>query len=273
MLVKEEINQYLRSKSIASSFGTPTLHLFDRLDSTNTWLKQKGVCGDVCVAEQQTAGRGRRGNQWLSPNAENIYLSLKWCFEQTPAHLSLLSLAVGLSIVKALKKIGLSGHGVKWPNDIYWQGLKMGGILIESVSSPIRKNNPSGISLIIGIGLNINMSASEGQRIDQPWVSLSKVLGKQINRNQLLALLLEHLINDLQRFDGLDLMQFQSKWQQWDVLHGQHVRILQQNGELSGIVRGLDAHGRIGIELISGKLTHYSSAEIRLKKGRYDSLS
>ncbi len=271
MLDKEQINQYFREKSITGSLAIPTLHLFDCLDSTNTWLKQKGVCGDVCIAEQQTAGRGRRGNQWLSPNAENIYLSLKWCFKQTPVHLSLLSLTVGLSIVKALQTIGLSGHGVKWPNDIYWQGLKMGGILIESVPSSARGYNPSGLSLIIGMGLNINMSASKGQQIDQPWVSLSKILGKRINRNQLLALLLEHLINDLQRFDSLDLDQFQIEWQQWDVLHAQQVRILQQHEELSGIVRGLDDHGRIAIELMSGQLTHYSSAEIRLKKGNYDS--
>ena len=199
-------------------------------------------------------------------------MSLKWCFKQTPVHLSLLSLTVGLSIVKALQKIGLSGHGVKWPNDIYWQGLKMGGILIESVSSPVGQCNPSGLSLIIGIGLNINMSVSEGQQIDQPWVSLSKILGKRINRNQLLALLLEHLISDLQCFNSLDLDQFKTEWQQWDVLYGQQVRVLQQHKELSGVVRGLDAHGRIAIELISGQLTHYSSAEIRLKKGNYDSI-
>ncbi len=267
ILDKKEINQYLRRSLSTHSLIIPRLYLFDCLDSTNLWLKQNGVCGDVCIAEQQTAGRGRRGKRWLSPNAENIYLSLKWCFEQMPVHLSLVSLTVGLSIVKALQKMGLSGHGVKWPNDIYWQGLKMGGILIESVSSSVEPYNPSGLSLIIGIGLNINMSASEGEQIDQPWVSLSKVLGKRINRNQLLAVLLEHLINDLQHFNRLDLEQFQREWQQWDVLYEEQVRVLQQHQELSGVVRGLDAHGRIIIELISGQLTHYSSAEIRLKKG------
>ena len=267
MLDQEEINQYLRESLGTCSLLIPRLYLFDCLDSTNTWLKQRGACGDVCIAEQQTKGRGRRGKRWLSPNAENIYLSLKWCFKQTPVHLSLLSLVVGLSIVKALQKMGLSGHGVKWPNDIYWQGLKMGGILIESVSSSVEASHPSGLSLIIGIGLNINMSIAEGEQIDQPWISLSKILGKRINRNQLLALLLEHLINDLQCFNHLDLEQFQKKWQQWDVLYGQQVRVLQQHKELSGIVRGLDKQGRIAIELMSGQLTHYSSAEIRLKKG------
>ena len=242
----------------------PNIHLFDTLDSTNTWLKQNGACGDICIAEQQTAGRGRRGNQWLSPKAENIYLSLKWCFSTLPTHLSLLSLVVGLSIVNALKKIGLSDHGVKWPNDIYWQGLKMGGILIESVASSAKKT--IGVSVVIGIGLNINMPVSAGEQIDQPWISLSKVLGKQINRNQLLALLLMQLIDDLQGFEQLDLAQFEKQWQQWDILDGQSVRILRQYEELAGVVQGLDTEGRIGVRLASGQLQYFSSAEIRLKK-------
>jgi BirA family biotin operon repressor/biotin-[acetyl-CoA-carboxylase] ligase len=267
ILSKETINQHFLAKSI----NVPTLHLFNSLDSTNTWLKKNGDCGEVCVAEQQTAGRGRRGNEWLSPDAENIYLSLKWCFDKAPCHLSLLSLRVGLSIAKALQAVGLSGHGVKWPNDIYWQGLKMGGILIESVA--FSKKSASKQSLIIGIGLNINMPLSAGKQIDQPWVSLNTILGQQIDRHHLLALLLEHLMIDLQRFDTLNLAQFQTEWQQWDMLNGKQVKILQQHQESAGIVRGIDAQGRIVIELLSGQLAHYSSAEIRLKKGFYDSIS
>jgi BirA family biotin operon repressor/biotin-[acetyl-CoA-carboxylase] ligase len=152
---------------------------------------------------------------------------------------------------------------VKWPNDIYWQGLKMGGILIESVTSA---KQTAGLSVVIGIGLNINMPELAGEKIDQPWVSLSKILGKQIDRNQLLALLLEQLIIDLQDFEQLDLTPFEKQWQQWDILHGQSVRILRQHEELAGTVQGIDAQGRLGICLESGGLQYFSSAEIRLKK-------
>ena len=262
-LNKEKINQYF-TQYFQNKPALPKIHLFDTLDSTNTWLKQNGACGDICIAEQQIAGRGRRGNQWLSPKAENIYLSLNWCFETIPVHLSLLSLVVGLSIAKALKKIGLLDHGVKWPNDIYWKGLKMGGILIESVASATKKTTD--LSVVIGIGLNINMPISAGEKIDQPWVSLSKVLGQQIDRNQLLALLLERLIDDLQGFEQLSLAQFEQQWQQWDVLQGQSVSVLRQHEELAGVVQGLDTQGRIGIRLASGPLQYFSSAEIRLKK-------
>ena len=263
-LNKEKINQYFTPRFLECQKTFPNIHIFNHVDSTNTWLKQNGTCGDVCIAEQQTAGRGRRGNQWLSPNAENIYLSINACFATMPSHLSLLSLVVGLSIVNALQKIGLSDHGVKWPNDIYWQGQKMGGILIESVTSSPKKR--AGLSVVIGIGLNINMPALAGEKIDQPWVSLSKILDRRIDRNQLLALLLEQLLDDLQGFEQLDLALFEQQWQQWDVLNGQPVNILRQYEALAGIVQGLDRQGRIGVRLESGELRYFSSAEIRLKK-------
>ena len=262
-LSKEKINQHL-SQAFIDLSSRPTLHLFKCVASTNTWLKENGQCGDVCLAEQQTAGRGRRGNQWLSPNAENIYLSLTWCFKCIPSYLSLLSLVIGISIVTALKKIGLSGHGVKWPNDIYWHGLKMGGILIESVTSA--KRSTAGLRVVIGIGLNINMPTSAGASIDQPWVSLRHALGKQVNRNQLIALLLEQLMIDLQQFEQFDLAQFNKQWQHWDVLNKQSVSILRQHEVLAGTVQGLDTQGRIGVMLDSGQLSYFSSAEIRLKK-------
>ncbi|RTZ67041.1 MAG: biotin--[acetyl-CoA-carboxylase] ligase [Aquificaceae bacterium] len=241
----------------------PKMYVFDCLDSTNTWLKDNGDCGVVCIAEQQTAGRGRRGRQWLSPRAENIYCSVKWCFEVTPEQLSLLSLVVGLSIAKALQKIGLTGHGVKWPNDIFWQGEKMGGILIEGISSNSSLHQQE---VVIGFGLNVNMPKSSGETIDQPWVSLHHAMGDTLDRNQLLAFILEFLINDLQCFDRLDSKRFQHDWRYWDVLYGQNVLILQEQQERSGIVDGIDDQGRLAVKLMSGQLAYYTSAEIRLKK-------
>ena len=265
MLSKEKIKQSFSQGFLDESAFIPLIHLFDSLASTNIWLKENGLCGEVCIAEQQTAGRGRQGKQWLSPKAENIYLSLNWCFEVIPPHLSLLSLVVGISIAKVLQKTGLADHGVKWPNDIYWQGLKMGGVLIESVISTT-KLKVSGLNVVIGIGLNINMPLVAGQQIDQPWVSLGKVLKQRIDRNPLLALLLEQLIHDLQDFEQLDLSHFQQQWQYWDVLNGQRVTLLQQHQQLAGTVQGLDAQGRIGVKLLSGQLKYFSSAEIRLCK-------
>ena len=256
----KNITQHFSPDFLLSS--TLKIYSFDCLDSTNTWLKDNGKHGDVCIAEQQTAGRGRRGKQWLSPRADNIYCSVKWCFDNIPKQISLLSLVVGLSIAKALEKIGLTGHGVKWPNDIFWQGKKMGGILIEGISSSSTQQQ----QVVIGFGLNVNMPEPLGKVIDQPWINLNHARGMTVERNQLLAFILESLINDLQGFESLDDKKFQTDWKQWNVLQDQTVHILQERQEYSGIVKGIDNQGRLGVKLRSGKLTYYTSAEIRLKK-------
>ncbi|MCK5903510.1 MAG: biotin--[acetyl-CoA-carboxylase] ligase [Cocleimonas sp.] len=261
----DKITTALRLAGVKQAGQPLKIRLFKRLNSTNTWLKNHGDCGVVCLAEQQTQGRGRRGKHWLSPDAENIYLSFQACFEIPPPHFSLLSLVVGLSIVETLDKIGLSEHGVKWPNDIYWRGKKMGGILIESIAPP-RQRATVAYNAVIGIGLNINMPESMGNAIDQPWVSLSKAMGQPIDRSMLLALLLEKLSHDLNQLHRLDLAEFQHRWQRWDILNNRRVDILLDQQILTGVVKGIDAQGCLGVQLQSGELQYYASADIHLKK-------
>ncbi len=119
-------NAIRRSLDEASLAALGEIHIFPELDSTNRWALQQGQCGDVCLAEQQTAGRGRRGRQWQSPPGVNLYLSLRWCFAQVPAHLPLLSLVTGLAVAEALEDCAIQGHGLKWPNDVYYAGKEAG---------------------------------------------------------------------------------------------------------------------------------------------------
>ena len=104
------------------------LHLHQRIGSTNSWLMEQAAAGaasgSVCLAEQQTEGRGRRGRTWASPFGANIYLSLLWRFSQAPAQLSGLSLAAGLAVLRALQRQGVQGPGLKWPNDLLWNGRR-----------------------------------------------------------------------------------------------------------------------------------------------------
>jgi BirA family biotin operon repressor/biotin-[acetyl-CoA-carboxylase] ligase len=85
----------------------------------------------VCVAEIQNAGRGRRGRSWVAPFGCAICMSLGWQFGEAPPTFSALSLAVGVAAVRALRRLGIDGVGLKWPNDLMWQQRKLGGILIE----------------------------------------------------------------------------------------------------------------------------------------------
>lgn len=233
------------------------IHCLNQVDSTNRWVLQAGECASVCIAEQQTAGRGRRGRNWHSPLGANIYLSLRWCFPHVPAHLSLLSLVTGLAVAEALQRIGIQGHGVKWPNDLYYHNKKLGGILLESVGSLTQ--------VVIGIGLNVNMLPTQGETIDQPWTSLQQIQGRVIERNALIAQILNLLVVDLQAFLQWDMAQFQRHWQQWDVLNKQQVRVLSGDESIEGIAQGIDSQGQLCLRLADGSLRTFSSADISVR--------
>lgn len=110
--------------------------VFDEIDSTNEYLlthHQRLENGTVCLAEKQTAGRGRRGRTWYSPESENLYFSILWHYPmEQAADLPPLSLVVALIIAESLTAQNVKDIQIKWPNDIYYQGKKMGGILLET---------------------------------------------------------------------------------------------------------------------------------------------
>ena len=253
----------------ASALLGGKIHHFKNLDSTNTWLQKNGQCGDVCISDEQTAGRGRRGNQWLSPATGNIYFSIKWCFDsiiQQIEHFSLLGLSVGIAVAEALADIGLQNHGVKWPNDIYWQQKKMGGILIE--------NKSSSNDVIIGIGLNMVMPDAEASKIDQHITSLSEALAhteplnkpSQTTRTELLIAMIKRLTLHLTSFPTLAFDDFERDWNNWDILRNKSITFEQQNKPITATVVGLNQQGQLGLLEQDNQLHYYSSADIRLTK-------
>ena len=252
-------------QQIEGVMAAGSLSYFESIDSTNTWLMEHGQCGDICISETQSLGRGRRGNTWISPKSGNIYLSLCWCFEKMTENWSLLGLVVGVAIAEALKEFGLTQHGVKWPNDIYWQGRKMGGILIETVGHTGQ--------VIIGIGLNVNMPTNIADQIDQQVISLTdayelekNLKGGMHSRVDLICILIKSLNNTLKGFSNFKCKDFNDAWKTWDILQGQQVSFSNQGVVVRGKVVGLDGHGRIGILLGSGETSYFSSADIKLKK-------
>lgn len=235
--------------------GITNVQVFNSLDSTNVWALQHAACGEACLAEQQTAGRGRRGRVWHSPQQGNLYLSLKWCFDEKPKHFGLLSLLVGIIVAECLEKEGLQGHGVKWPNDILWQGKKLGGILLES------KGNLK--EVVIGIGLNINMQIT--QNIDQPWCNLKQILSKEINRNILASNLLAALAEALQNFHAISINEFTTKWQHWDILRNQDVTAFYKNKEIQGKAIGIDSDGTLELRLKNGSIQKFTASDVSIK--------
>ena len=111
------------------------LEVLAEVESTNTRLFAVTDLpmdrADVCIAEFQSAGRGRRGRSWTAPYGSGVCLSLSWQFPETPRQIGALSLATGVGVLRALREQGVGAIGLKWPNDILSGGSKLGGILIE----------------------------------------------------------------------------------------------------------------------------------------------
>lgn len=234
---------------------------FDEIPSTNGFMlshTSELKSGDVCVAEYQSAGRGRRGRTWVSPYGHHLYFSQFWSFPQGMAQAMGLSLVVACSLVEVLKSFGVDNIGVKWPNDIYLNYKKLAGILIEMSGQA-----DSECQLIIGIGVNMAMSEDQGKGIDQPWSDLSS-LTDMPNKTDLVIALHKQLKRDIQLFEREGLAAFKTRWQQADLFHGKEIRLLMGENHVDGICRGIDEQGAVLLETADG-IQAYIGGEISLR--------
>lgn len=234
---------------------------FDEISSTNAFFL-KNVdelnSGDICVAEYQSAGRGRRGRSWVSPYGCHLYCSMYWNLSQGMAQAAGLSLVVACSLVKALESLNVEGLGVKWPNDIYLNEKKLAGVLIE-----MNGQADSHCHLVIGIGINVSMSQAQGEKIDQPWSDLS-IQNPNLNKTDLMVTLQKQLTEDLAEFESHGMRVFLPRWQEIDIFYGKEVKLLMGENQVLGICRGIDETGAILLDTNNG-LEAFVGGEISLR--------
>ncbi|MGI2129690.1 bifunctional biotin--[acetyl-CoA-carboxylase] ligase/biotin operon repressor BirA [Shewanella oncorhynchi] len=234
---------------------------FDEIASTNGFLLDHITelkNGDVCVAEYQSAGRGRRGRTWVSPYGHHLYFSLFWTFPQGMAQAMGLSLAVACTLVEVLKSFGVENIGVKWPNDIYLDNKKLAGILIEMSGQA-----DSLCQLIIGVGVNMTMSEEQGKGIDQPWSDLSELVDMP-DKTALVIALQKQLKRDIQLFEREGLAAFKTRWQAADLFYGREIRLLMGEKSVEGICRGVNEQGAVLLETADG-VQAFIGGEISLR--------
>ena len=242
------------------------LEIHDVLTSTNSYLldfaRQQSASAWVCLAEYQTAGKGRRGRTWVSPFGHNIYMSLLWRFQDGPAAISGLSLAIGVAVVRALRQAGITEAGLKWPNDIYWRGRKLAGILIE-----VSGESSGPCHAVIGLGLNLYLPPVQAEIIEQAWVDLQQILGGQIGleRNCWVALLLNEIVPVVAEYQTRKLSEFVNEWRYYDCLAGQSVNIFMGEQVFTGIVCGVDDQGLLLLEDEAGNLRTFASGEVSFR--------
>ena len=254
--------ELLNEKKIRTLSKNPLVKVEQIIDSTNQWLLDKIPNvnnGQTCIAEYQLAGRGRRGRSWVSPFASHLYFSYYWRFDSGIEKLSGLSLLVGIATVNALEKIGIQGVSLKWPNDLYYQGKKLAGILIE-----LNAQATEACHTVIGIGINVCMPPEQAKSIDQPWADLNSINAEKVDRNLLSAKLISELQQLLPEYEKSGLEPYLQRWFDLDCFLNKPVNVLLADTNKAGICRGIDNTGALLVER-EGKIENYIGGEVSLR--------
>lgn len=228
--------------------------------STNDELWQRLSGGKttaaVCLSETQTAGRGRRGDHWHSPSTGNLYLSIFWPFPAETAKNGL-SIAIGISIIQALKSVGINDLQLKWPNDILHKRQKLAGILVESRFG--KQQNT-----VIGIGLNFKLPTAIQQQIKQPTTSLQQLCTKVPCRNQLAGKIINNMIETLEQFQHQGLRNFIPDWSQYDALANQPITLIDNDQHTNAMACGINAQGELRY-LIDDEIHTLSNSHVHIR--------
>ena len=243
------------------------LHIYQTIDSTNKAAHQlideqaSSASGSVVLSEYQTMGRGRRGKNWVSPFAANLYLSIVWDFDQGASALQGLSLAIGVAVSRTLKQLNIDGVRLKWPNDIYIENKKLGGILLEMVGDPAGQ-----CTVIIGVGINHAMPEQSGVSIDQQWTDLSTVSSEAVSRNQLAAYIINHCVDVLRDYQQRGFAYYQHEWQAIDAYQGSPAEVSTANQSTAGIAVGVNEFGALKLKLANGEIKTFVGGELSLRR-------
>lgn len=240
------------------------VEVLEETDSTSQHLVRLAASDPrglrACLAEAQSAGRGRRGRGWVATPYHNLLLSVAWRFEAGPAALAGLSLAAGVAVLAALEAFGLRDAGLKWPNDVLCDGRKLAGLLVDL------RGEAAGPSLVVlGLGLNVHIAAAEAARIDQPWTSLRERLPAPVDRNRLATLLLVELARMLSEFERSGFAAFRAAWERRHVFAGREVLVRTGHADAIGTVVGIDEHGALRVREPSGAVRSLHAGEVSLR--------
>ena len=239
---------------------TKNVECYETVSSTQTVAHQFAAegapHGTVILAEQQTAGRGRLQRQWESPYARGILLSIILRTELAVHLSSQLALLTAVALCQAIRNVSHLSVGIKWPNDVLWQGKKVSGLLLETVSEASRVRYA-----IVGVGINVNHQLADFSPALQSTVSsLRTALADQpLERMQLLAAFIKAMEYWLQQYESLGFDPIREQWCAWNVSLGERVRLTTNKGVVEGVAETIDDIGAIIIRTDDGqRLKNYS---------------
>ena len=247
----QQMNPTLSAERIAAQMKAQDIavEIVQQTVSTNQDLLNRVKAGQIdgntlLLAVNQTGGRGRNGRRWVAAQDHSLTFSLAWCFSRPAPLISGIPLTAGVAVAQALAQCGVKVQ-LKWPNDILKNGGKVAGILTETAG------NRHDHWAVIGIGVNLHLSDAMEKTIGQPAADMPWLA--QMDRNRLMALLIDSLAHHLRL---LDEKGFDSLASVWNNLHAHYLKpvtIVQGSRKLmSGRALGIDREGRLLIQTGKG---------------------
>jgi BirA family biotin operon repressor/biotin-[acetyl-CoA-carboxylase] ligase len=242
------------------------LELRDECASTNTELAERAKAGaahgTVLSCEHQAAGRGRRGNDWVSAVGGSVAFSVLWRFSRGAGALAGLGLAVAVGAAEALEKLGVREVTLKWPNDLLYQGSKLGGILIETTGEA---SGP--VAAIVGVGLNVRLDPAARERVGRPVTDLASCCSETPSRTAVLAGLLESIAPALELFARDGFAPFRQAWLRRHAWQGRRVVLVGTGRRVAeGEVVGIAEDGALELACERG-VERFHSGELSLRLG------
>jgi BirA family biotin operon repressor/biotin-[acetyl-CoA-carboxylase] ligase len=238
--------------------------MLDSVDSTNNYLKRGTLPplphGHLVITEEQTAGRGRQGRQWLSSRRQGLWFSLLLRPQLAPSQAALLTMVAGLAVAEAINEEVKVEARIKWPNDVLLNGKKICGILTEMNAEMEQINY-----IILGIGINVSQPAPALAALPEAG-SLLSLTGRSCPRTMLLRRILTRLSQRYAQWLEGQTKQIMVDWLALAAYLGEEVEIIASNGhKTSGIYHGVAPDGGLVLRTPAGEQVFYSG-EVSLRQ-------
>lgn len=243
LLLPSEVRSHLQTKWLGRE-----LRYYKSVDSTNRVAKQfydeNMPEGSVAVSEEQTGGKGRLSRGWLSPKNKGIWFSVMLKPPFLPQEAPKCTLLAAVAIVKAIEKTTGIRCGIKWPNDILYDGRKLVGILTEMNAEMERIHY-----VVIGMGINVNVEPGDyPAELKDIGISLKMISGQPVSRILLFAEILQQLENLYETVCHLGFGTVFEEWRKYSVTLGQEVNVIGVKETFSGKAVDIDETGALLVQ-------------------------
>jgi len=239
-----------------------SIEVLQSIESTNSHLLSQTILNNrakICVAESQSAGRGRRGNDWQSAPYRNVMLSISWGFDHWPETITGLGLAVSLVVTNVInQRYGLDVK-IKWPNDLMVDDDKLAGILID-----VAGESSGSCNVVVGLGLNVHQPDWSPKTAAYRWMDMLSLVS-EVDRNELIGLIVQDLTKMFSEFAETGFAPMVQSWNELSSYRDKRVRVGSPDEYIEGVMVGVDEVGALLLEGVDGKLYRFSDSNVSVR--------